>query len=76
MIYVAFFFLLIFVSYFVREIAVSFRRGFVTSRGWMAHREAQPVQFWLGISAWTLNAVAGAAFLVLLFSLIFSGKSV
>jgi len=74
-IYVALFFLLIFVAFFVREIAVSFRRGFVTSRGWTAHREAQPVRFWLGIGAWTLNAAAGAAFL-LLFSLIFSGKPV
>ena len=76
MIYAAPLFLLIFVTFFVREISISFRRGFVTSHGWKADRAAQPIQFWFGIGAWTLNATVGLAFVVLLISLIFSGKSV
>ena len=74
MIYVALLFLLIFTTFFVIEIAKSFSRGFVTSRGWTAYRTKQPVQFWLGIATWALNAAAGALFLILLFNLTFSGK--
>ena len=58
--------LLAVLAFFVREVIVSMRRGYVSSRGWTARRDKQPVQFWFGISAWTLIAVSAIIFLVLL----------